>query len=73
MIKSIIPDIKTINNLIYIILERGIEQGKIQGKTEGKIEILYVDLHFSIAEIAQKLKMSEEHVQRIVKKIEDKK
>lgn len=54
-------------------IERGIEQGKIEGKTEGKIEILYVDLHFSIAEIAQKLKLSEEHVQRIVKKIEDKK
>ena len=54
-------------------IQRGIEQGKIEGKTEGKIEILYVDLHFSIAEIAQKLKVSEEHVQRIVKKIEDKK
>ena len=54
-------------------IQRGIEQGKIEGKTEGKIEILYVDLHFSIAEIAQKLKLSEEHVQKIVKKIEDKK
>lgn len=54
-------------------IQRGIEQGKIEGKTEGKIEILYVDLHFSIAEIAQKLKVSEEHVQGIVKKIEDQK
>ncbi len=54
-------------------LEAGIQRGIEQGKIEGKIEILYVDLHFSIAEIAQKLKLSEEHVQRIVKKIEDKK
>ena len=53
-------------------LERGIEQGIEQGKIEGKIELLYIDLHLSIAEIAQKLELSEEYVQRIVDGIEGK-
>ncbi len=50
----------------------GLEAGKLEGKIEGKIELLYVDLHLTIAEIAQKLGLSEEYVQRIVDDIEAK-
>lgn len=50
-------------------MERGLERGLEQGKIEGKIELLYVDLHLSIAEIAQKLKVSEEYVQKVIDEI----
>ena len=41
-------------------------EGKIEGKIEGKVEILYEELHMTVAEIAEKLAISEEEVQRIV-------
>ncbi len=50
----------------------GLEAGIEQGMERGKIELLYVDLHLTIAEIAQKLGLSEEYVQRIVDDIEAK-
>lgn len=53
-------------------LEAGIEQGMERGIEQGKIEILYVDLHLTIAEIAQKLGLSEEYIKRIVDEIEAK-
>ena len=50
----------------------GLEAGKLEGKIEGKIELLYNDLHLTIPEIAQKLKVSEKYVQRVVNGIEGK-
>ena len=50
----------------------GLEVGIEQGMQRGKIELLYVDLHLTIAQIAQKLGLSEEYVQRIVDDIEAK-
>lgn len=50
----------------------GLEAGIEQGMQRGKIELLYVDLHLTITEIAQKLGLSEEYVQRIVDDIEAK-
>lgn len=50
----------------------GLEAGIEQGMQRGKIELLYVDLHLTIAQIAQKLGLSEEYVQRIVDDIEAK-
>ena len=41
-------------------------EGKIEGKIEGKVEILYEELHMTVVEIAEKLAISEEEVQRIV-------
>lgn len=37
-----------------------------EGKIEGKVEILYEELHMTVAEIAEKLVISEEKVQKIV-------
>ena len=53
-------------------IEQGMERGLEQGMQRGKIELLYVDLHLTITEIAQKLGLSEEYVQRIVDDIEAK-
>ena len=53
-------------------IEQGLERGIEQGIEQGKIELLYVDLHLTITEIAQKLGLSEEYVQRIVDDIEAK-
>lgn len=50
----------------------GLEAGIEQGMERGKIELLYVDLHLTVAQIAQKLGLSEEYVQRIVDDIEAK-
>ena len=48
----------------------GIKEGKIEGLREGKIvgkiETLYEELHMTVVEIAEKLAISEEEVQRIV-------
>ena len=55
------------NERLKIGLEQGLEHG-----IEGKIELLYNDLHLTIPEIAQKLKVSEEYVQRVVDGIEGK-
>ena len=48
----------------------GIKEGKIEGlregKIEGKIETLYEELHMTVVEIAEKLAISEEEVQKIV-------
>lgn len=41
-------------------------EGKIEGRIEGKVEILYEELHMTVAEIAEKLVISEEEVQKIV-------
>ena len=52
----------------------GIKEGKIEGlregKNEGKIETLYEELHMTVVEIAEKLAISEEEVQRIVDALE---
>ena len=37
-----------------------------EGKIEGKVEILYEELHMTVAEIAEKLVISEEEMQKIV-------
>ena len=48
-------------------LERAsFREGKIEEKIEGKVEILYEELHMTVAEIAEKLVISEEEVQKIV-------
>ena len=41
-------------------------EGRIEGRIEGKVEILYEELHMTVAEIAEKLVISEEEVQKIV-------
>ncbi len=52
----------------------GIKEGKIEGLREGKIvgkiETLYEELHMTVVEIAEKLAISEEEVQRIVDALE---
>ena len=47
-------------------------EGKREGKLEGKIELLYSDFQLTISEIAQKLGVSEEYVQKIVDEIKSK-
>ncbi len=42
-------------------------EGRMEGKLEGKIEILYCEFKLTISEIAQKLELSEEYVQGVVK------
>ena len=53
----------------------GIKEGKIEGLREGKIvgkiETLYEELHMTVAEIAEKLVISEEEVQKIVDALEN--
>ena len=46
-------------------------EGKIEGNIEGKVEILYEELHMTVAEIAEKLVISEEEVQKIVDALEN--
>lgn len=45
--------------------EAGVEKGRKQGLERG-IKILYFDVHMSIPDIAQKLEMTEEQVEKIV-------
>ena len=47
-------------------------EGLENGKMEGKIEILYCDLKLTISEIAERLELSEEHVQKVVDEIKEK-
>ena len=53
----------------------GIKEGKIEGLREGKIvgkiETLYEELHMTVVEIAEKLAISEEEVQKIVDALEN--
>ena len=46
-------------------MEEGLEKGRKQGLERG-IKILYFDVHMSIADIAQKMEMAEEQVEKIV-------
>ena len=46
-------------------------EGRIEGRIEGKVEILYEELHMTVAEIAEKLVISEEEVQKIVDALEN--
>lgn len=46
--------------------QEGKVEGIKEGKIEGKIEILYEELHMTVVEIAEKLAISEEEVQKIV-------
>ncbi|MCI5640455.1 MAG: hypothetical protein MR316_05685, partial [Lachnospiraceae bacterium] len=48
----------------------GVKEGKIVGKIEGKVETLYEELHLTVAEIAEKLDLSEDEVQKIVDALE---
>ena len=47
-------------------LQEGKAEGIKEGKIEGKIETLYEELHMTVVEIAEKLAISEEEVQKIV-------
>ena len=61
-------------DLIDIVREEGKAEGKTEGKAEGKIEgkveSLYYDADFSVGQIAEKLKMSEEEVTDILSRID---
>ena len=46
--------------------QEGKVEGIKEGKIEGKIETLYEELHMTVVEIAEKLAISEEEVQRIL-------
>ena len=46
--------------------QEGKVEGIKEGKIEGKIETLYEELHMTVVEIAEKLAISEEEVQKIV-------
>lgn len=48
-------------------LEAGIERGIEQGMERG-IKILYCDIHMAIPEIAAKMSMTEQQVEKIVEK-----
>ena len=48
-------------------LEAGIERGIEQGLERG-IKILYCDIHMAIPEIAAKMSMTEQQVEKIVEK-----
>ena len=50
--------------------QEGKAEGIKEGKIEGKIETLYEELHMTVVEIAEKLAISEEEVQRIVDALE---
>ena len=41
-------------------------EGRREGKIEGKIELLAHDFHLTVPEIAEKLLLSEDEVQRIL-------
>ena len=52
-------------------LERGIEQGIERGIEQGLergIKILYCDIHMTISEIAAKMSITEQQVEKIVEK-----
>ncbi len=51
-------------------IKEGRKEGKREGVKEGKIETLYEELHMTVVEIAEKLAISEEEVQRIVDALE---
>lgn len=46
--------------------EEGRLEGRHEGKIEGKIELLAHDFHLTVPEIAEKLSLSKEEVQRIL-------
>lgn len=46
--------------------EEGWLEGRREGKIEGKIELLAHDFHLTVPEIAEKLLLSEDEVQRIL-------
>ena len=50
--------------------KEGKREGVKEGKIVGKIETLYEELHMTVVEIAEKLAISEEEVQRIVDALE---
>ena len=52
-------------------LKEGRKEGKREGKIVGKVETLYEELHMTVAEIAEKLTVSEEEVQKIVDALEN--
>ena len=52
--------------LDYMTLQQEYRERFREGKIEGKVEILYEELHMTVAEIAEKLVISEEEVQKIV-------
>ena len=51
-------------------LKEGKREGVKEGKIVGKVETLYEELHMTVAEIAEKLVISEEEVQKIVDALE---
>lgn len=51
------------NEGLEVGIERGIEQGMERG-----IKILYCDIHMAIPEIAAKMSMTEQQVEKIVEK-----
>lgn len=46
----------------------GIREGRREGKLEGKVELL-VEMNFTVAEISEKLRLSEEETEKVIKKI----
>ena len=50
--------------------KEGKREGVKEGKIVGKVETLYEELHMAVAEIAEKLAISEEEVQKIVDALE---
>ena len=51
-----------ISIFVWLPFREGKIEGKIERKLEGKVEILYEELHMTVAEIAEKLVISEEEV-----------
>lgn len=47
-------------------MKEGRKEGKREGKIVGKVETLYEELHMTVAEIAEKLSLSVDEVERIV-------
>ena len=46
-------------------LQKGMQEGLQKGKLAGKVELLY-EMEYSVAEIAEKLNISEDKVQEIL-------
>lgn len=50
----------------YMTLQQEYQERFQEGKIEGKIELLAHDFHLTVPEIAEKLLLSEDEVQRIL-------
>lgn len=63
---EIIKEVDTMSGVGALILDRGRTEGEITGEKKGRVKGLYYDANFTIEEIAEKTKISEEEIKEIL-------